>query len=59
MEIKRIKMEHILAIIIFLTVILHIGELNQICIIDDEFGYWGTAAFFAGYYWTGLSGTSP
>lgn len=59
MEIKRIKMEHISAIIIFLTVILHIGELNQICIIDDEFGYWGIAAFFAGYDWTGLSGTSP
>lgn len=49
----------ILGAIIFFLVVRNISQLNQICVIDDEFGYWGTAAYFSGYDWTGLSGTSP
>lgn len=48
-----------LGLFILLIVIRNLGQLNQICVIDDEFGYWGVAAHFAGYDWTGLSPTSP
>lgn len=49
----------ILSVLIFFIVVMNITYLQQICVIDDEFGYWGTAAYFAGYDWTGVSGTSP
>ena len=49
----------ILGAVIFVLVIYNISELKQICVIDDEFGYWGTSAYLSGYDWTGLSGTSP
>ncbi len=48
-----------LGVFIFVITCWNLGKLNQICVLNDEFGYWGTAAYFAGYDWTGLSGTSP
>lgn len=49
----------IFSVILVSIVLFNIGKLNQICVIDDEFGYWGVGAYFAGYDWTGLTPTSP
>lgn len=46
-----------LSIILFLSV-RNISELNQIIIIDDEFGYWGIGAYFAGIDWSSTMATS-
>lgn len=32
----------------------HIKYMTQIRVINDEFGYWGTAAYLAGYKWSSL-----
>ena len=50
--------------LLFISVLMYIvlcnlSKLNQIYVIDDEFGYWGVGAYFAGYDWTGLTPTSP
>lgn len=58
-KIYSVLLKFVCGLIIFETVIWNLSELNQISVINDEFGYWGTAAYFAGYDWTGLSGTSP
>ena len=56
----KIDICKVLFCIVLLYIILcNLGKLNQICVIDDEFGYWGVGAYFAGYDWTGLTPTSP
>ena len=32
----------------------HLEKFNYIAVLEDEFGYWGTAASMAGYDWTEL-----
>lgn len=51
--------EIIVGIALFMVILWNLSKLNQICVINDEFGYWGSAAYFAGENWSGLSGTSP
>lgn len=58
-KIYSIFFKSVCGLIIFGTVIWNLSELLQISVINDEFGYWGIAAYFSGYDWTGLSGTSP
>lgn len=58
-KIYFIFFKSVCGLIIFGTVIWNLSELLQISVINDEFGYWGIAAYFSGYDWTGLSGTSP
>ncbi len=36
----------------------NLGKINMIFVLPDEYGYWMTAATFAGYDWSGLSGLS-
>lgn len=56
----KIDICKVLFCIVLLYIILcNLGKLNQIIVIDDEFGYWGVGAYFAGYDWTGLTPTSP
>ncbi len=40
--------------IIFFTILRNISELDMITILQDEFGYWGNAAFITGTDWTPL-----
>lgn len=39
-------------IILFLLYIRHIGANGLFTILDDEFGYWGNAAYFSGLDWS-------
>lgn len=43
------------AIVVFFICIRNITKLNLPYIADDEFGYWSTGAFFAGYDWSGVT----
>ncbi len=45
--------------IILIVSLYNLGNLNQIYILHDEFGYWNNAAFLAGYDWSGISSMSP
>lgn len=58
MKCKKINYEtylHILFLILIVVFCLwNIGILNRVKVIDDEFGYWGIAAAFAGYDWYDL-----
>lgn len=45
----------ILAIIIFILAVYRIGELNQIKIYSDEFGYWTGSAFLTGDDWSSVT----
>ncbi|MDD3139947.1 MAG: hypothetical protein PHX08_13360 [Lachnospiraceae bacterium] len=45
--------------ILLLILSLHnIGNVSQIFVLHDEFGYWYNAAHFAGLDWSGISGIS-
>ena len=39
-------------VLIFLIYLSHINELGSFYVLDDEFGYWGNAAYLAGYDWS-------
>lgn len=58
MERKKINCESyiniLFPILIFIFCLWNLGILNRIRVIDDEFGYWGIAATFAGYDWHDL-----
>ena len=41
-----------LAILIFLVHIRNVTSFGIFSILDDEFGYWGNAAYFLGYDWS-------
>lgn len=45
--------------VLFLTGLWNLGKFTQFSVIDDEFGYLGTAAFLAGRDWRALISTSP
>lgn len=45
--------------VLFFILLRNIDSLKEIWIINDEFGYWGAAAFFAGKDWSGLMGSTP
>lgn len=59
---KMIVTDNIKVKIYFLAAILliiflqmrHINEMYGPWVNDDEIGYWGTAAFFTGYDWSGI-----
>ena len=59
----RIKTEyiyHIIAIIaISILCCLRIKNLDYIAVLNDEFGYWGTAVTVAGYDWKELMAETP
>lgn len=38
---------------------IHFDKLNYIVVINDEFGYWGTAVSIAGYDWKELLNETP
>lgn len=51
---------HCLFILIIVASIgIHLNNLNSIMVLNDEFGYWGIAASFAGYDWTPLLAQTP
>ena len=58
MERKKLNYESYLnilfMILIFVFCLWNIGSLNRVKVIDDEFGYWGIAAAFAGFDWYDL-----
>lgn len=47
-KIYSIFFKSVCGLIIFGTVIWNLSELLQISVINDEFGYWGIAAYFRG-----------
>lgn len=42
----------IVMILLFIVYIRHIGSDGLFTILDDEFGYWGNAAYFVGLDWS-------
>lgn len=46
------------AIVIFLCVVWNIRELNIIHVLNDEYGYWASAAFFSGKDWSAVTANS-
>jgi len=54
---KRMNYVYITCIILFS--LRNIGTLNNIWILNDEFGYWSLAATFAGKDWGGLIPYTP
>ena len=52
---KRKYVVHALAVAIIVFICsMNISKLNYIAVLEDEFGYWGTAASIAGYDWSEL-----
>lgn len=48
---------HIIACFIILFMgCYHLAQLNYITVLEDEYGYWGTAASIVGYDWSELMG---
>lgn len=58
-KISRIKENKIwIAVGIILLLLINVRGLNQMkvpTILHDEMGYWTTAAYFAGYRWSGIT----
>lgn len=48
----------IIPVLLVVYYLRNIGRLNMIFVLPDEYGYWMTAAAFAGYDWSGLSSLS-
>lgn len=48
----------IVSVFLFIFYIRKIDQINMIFVLPDEYGYWMTAATFAGYDWSGLAGLS-
>lgn len=49
---KELKILISLTLLVFIIHIWHVRELNIFTVLDDEFGYWGIAAYFAGFDWS-------
>jgi len=49
---KETKILVSLALLVFMVHIWHVTEIGIFSILDDEFGYWGIAAYFAGLDWS-------
>lgn len=57
---KKISCIHIVCIaVIMLCCLWNIRNLDFIAVLNDEFGYWGTAASIAGYNWMELIRETP
>lgn len=58
MERKKINygscLNIVFLVLIFIFCLWNLGILHRVRVIDDEFGYWGVAAAFAGYDWYDL-----
>lgn len=60
--IKAIKYNAVsigIACVLFLVYIRHIGDYGLFTMLDDEFGYWGNAAYFAGMDWSDVISIIP
>ena len=60
-NIQRIDIMLIIALnaILLFFCLMHIKELNQIIVINDEFGYWSIASSLAGKNWSELISNTP
>lgn len=61
---KKILQKEVIFHIVFIVIIVcvccsKIKELNYPYVLNDEFGYWGNAASFAGYDWKSLIAETP
>lgn len=48
-----------LALLVFIINIRHLGSIEFFTVLDDEFGYWGNAAYLAGLDWSGVISEIP
>ena len=48
-----------LGIVLLFFCLLHIKNLNQIIVLNDEFGYWSIASSLAGKDWLDLISNTP
>jgi len=46
-------------IVLFLIYIRCVGEIGIFTVLDDEFGYWGVAAYLAGFDWSKVVSEIP
>ncbi|MCK8059983.1 MULTISPECIES: hypothetical protein [unclassified Fusibacter] len=62
-DLKRNSIEKKLIVFLMLIVfIVHVSnffDLSIFSVLDDEFGYWGNAAYFAGYDWSNTISEIP
>ena len=63
-KIYKFNKKNILLLFFFICVIAYltlsnVRDLDQILVINDEFGYWGNAAQLAGKKWDTLMGATP
>lgn len=56
---KNIIMSVFYCSILLIYLLYNLKYFNMITIVYDEFGYWSTAAFFAGNDWSGIASMSP
>lgn len=49
----------LLTIIVFLTHIIYVKDTGIIYNLDDEYGYWGNAAYFSGFDWSSTVSKIP
>jgi len=49
---KETKILVFLALFVFMVHVWHVTEIGIFSVLDDEFGYWGIAAYFAGLDWS-------
>lgn len=48
-----------LTLLVFIINIRHVGSIEIFTVLDDEFGYWGNAAYLAGLDWSGVISEIP
>lgn len=55
---KKVALHIISVVIIVILSCINMSKLNYIAVLEDEFGYWGTAVSMAGYDWSELMSTT-
>jgi len=48
-----------LTLLLLIINIRHVGSIEIFTVLDDEFGYWGNAAYLAGLDWSGVVSEIP
>lgn len=56
---KEMIIVTVCVILLFFTVLFRIKNMNQIIVLNDEFGYWSIAASLAGKNWSDLIANTP
>lgn len=53
------KLIFLLTLLVFILHVLYTKQMGIMYVLDDEYGYWGNAAYFAGYDWSATVSKIP